>query len=147
MHAWFCLRRNVCWIKYVCEVRQHLLMLVTENKFYNMMFYMLGEWKCNKCQRLYSSRATLASHRCSAKPTAIYQCDVCKKEFLRRSYLNKHMLLHLENHPCTVCAKKLQSGEALQNHQNYCRRVSNEYLNVLICLFIRDFGGTWQRSG
>ncbi|PNF33038.1 hypothetical protein B7P43_G16366, partial [Cryptotermes secundus] len=81
-----------------------------------------GEWKCNKCQRLYSSRATLSSHRCSTKPNPVYPCHVCKREFLRRSYLDKHMLLHLENHPCTVCGKKLQSGKVLQNHQNYCRR-------------------------
>jgi hypothetical protein len=120
-------------------VRQRLLRLVTETKFCSLMFYMQGEWKCNKCQRLYSSRATLSSHRCSTKPNPIYRCHVCKREFLRRSYLNRHMLLHLENHPCTVCGKKLHSGEALQNHQNYCRRVSNEYFNVLTCLFVGDF--------
>jgi DNA-directed RNA polymerase subunit RPC12/RpoP len=100
---------------------------------------MLGEWKCNNCHRLYSSKTTLSSHRCSTKPSPIYQCHVCKREFLRRSYLHKHMLLHLENHPCTTCGKKLQSGEALQNHQLYCTRVSNKYLSVVLVLITLSF--------
>lgn len=91
----------------------------------------LGEWKCNNCQRLYSSKTALSSHRCLTKPSPIYKCHICKREFLRRSSLNKHTLLHLENHPCTTCGKKLQSGEALQNHQLYCTRVCKKCLNVV----------------
>ncbi|PSN32133.1 hypothetical protein C0J52_11756 [Blattella germanica] len=81
-----------------------------------------GEWKCDKCQRFYSSRTTLSSHRCTKKPSPTYKCQVCKKEFLRHSYLDKHMLLHLENHPCSSCGKKLPSGEILDSHQLYCAR-------------------------
>lgn len=110
-------------------------MVYNQTIFYSLpTLFTLGEWKCNSCQRLYSSRTTLTSHRCSTKPSPIYQCHVCKREFLRRSYLNKHMLLHLENHPCTTCGKKLQSGEALQNHQLYCMRVSNEYFSIVLIL-------------
>ncbi|KAJ4429216.1 hypothetical protein ANN_26219 [Periplaneta americana] len=81
-----------------------------------------GEWKCNKCQKFYSSKATLASHRCIKKSRTTHHCKVCNRQFHRLNYLKKHMLLHVENHPCSTCGKKLQSNEILQTHQLYCSR-------------------------
>lgn len=100
---------TVCW-----HVSQRLLCV-------------LGEWKCNSCQRFYSSKNSLSSHRCSGEPSPIFQCHVCKREFLRGSYLDKHMRLHLEIRPCTTCGKRLSAGDVLQNHQLYCARVRNMF--------------------
>ncbi|KAJ8716632.1 hypothetical protein PYW07_003259 [Mythimna separata] len=68
---------------------------------------------CNQCNQIFSNETSLASHKCSAKPTEEkkYPCHVCSEKFPSywdlRKHLNSHFpgMLESKSSFCHLCQK------------------------------------------
>ncbi|GMR57080.1 hypothetical protein PMAYCL1PPCAC_27275, partial [Pristionchus mayeri] len=57
-------------------------------------------FKCNECDKRFSSKANLAAHENSHLVDGdtgkkIYQCDVCDQMYGNKGALQKHILMHI----------------------------------------------------
>lgn len=94
-------------------------------------------WKCNKCNMVFDTRALLTKHRKSHNENHIWKCNVCGTEFSSRRKLALHRKGHYELksneikhnnfHPkifgvCEFCNKEFYTTpSALSLHKRICK--------------------------
>ena len=67
----------------------------------------LGEnpYKCNMCQKTFSSSGNLRSHEKNHKKKETQQCKLCDKSFLKKSEFKEPAQVHIEEkqYSCYSC--------------------------------------------
>ena len=76
---------------------------------------------CEYCARSYNSEKQLKIHiRCKhhKKEAEAFMCSDCKKTFVHRWELNKHMFIHIQEplFECATCGQKFKRRKALVHH-------------------------------
>ncbi|KAF1995032.1 hypothetical protein P154DRAFT_548731 [Amniculicola lignicola CBS 123094] len=66
------------------------------------------ELRCEYCQKLFTKKWNLDSHRSTHTKDRPYKCDVCPQDFPRKSDYRRHMLTHTENQ--YKCGGMLRNG-------------------------------------
>ena len=76
-------------------------------------------FSCEICGLVYKSLKQLKSHRRSKHKEGEdqFECSECKKKFMHRYELNKHMFIHMEaSFVCEFCEQKFKRRKALVQH-------------------------------
>lgn len=73
---------------------------------------------CLKCKKDFLSKSNLMRHMRSHDGSKPYQCSVCGLGFTQNGSLNQHMLIHSGTYPfeCKFCAKKFRRNASLISH-------------------------------
>jgi len=60
-----------------------------------------GAYHCpaEGCQKVYSTRQSLARHFFLHTPHKLFECKICSKKFALKQYLREHENTHLEERP------------------------------------------------
>ena len=77
-------------------------------------------WQCNLCEKNYSTKYSLQTHKVGHSGLKPFECADCGKAFKQLSHLNTHQLRHagLRPHCCTVCGKRFVQSSHLKRHMN-----------------------------
>lgn len=79
------------------------------------------KFNCEYCSKKHHNKADLDYHVACAHTgqTQVYTCEVCKSNFKRKVYLNRHMRIHNDIRPyvCKVCGKSFVKGGGLKEHE------------------------------
>lgn len=75
-------------------------------------------FKCDICDREYSTKVARDDHRRSHTGERPYTCSICSKSFTSLSNLHIHRLIHSEDRPhkCTYCDKQFKRRAHLVPH-------------------------------
>lgn len=75
-------------------------------------------FKCDQCERKFSSICHLRLHRMSHSGIKPFKCDQCEKTFVNRSYLAIHIQSHSLTKPfeCAQCDHKFKYQKTLDRH-------------------------------
>ena len=71
-------------------------------------------YKCDVCNKSYSTKNNLNRHLKKHTGADHYQCDGCDKTFSRHDNMLKHQRLHV--YACTVCTNHFTMPDALEQH-------------------------------
>ncbi|XP_046747065.1 zinc finger protein 354A-like isoform X11 [Diprion similis] len=84
------------------------------------------EWKCNKCDRICTTKELLRKHRVVHSEEYKYSCDLCDKKFKRSNELKVHRNTHSnEKHfTCNICPTAFKMKAQLTIHK---KRHTTEY--------------------
>ncbi|KAG7477504.1 hypothetical protein MATL_G00070320 [Megalops atlanticus] len=74
-------------------------------------------FKCDKCNRSFSTGGQLTSHSCTKDRP--YACTLCEKRFLTRSHFREHQRVHTGERPytCHQCVRSFTTMHNLKRHQ------------------------------
>ncbi|XP_069690754.1 zinc finger protein 420-like isoform X3 [Periplaneta americana] len=109
---------------YVCEFCGKLLQGKKPLKEHHLANHSdLKIYKCDKCDRNYSSLSWLAIHKATHSKETLFLCDVCGKVFKCMKNLRGHKRSHRDysvKNPevCNVCGKCFRSKFYLNEHMN-----------------------------
>ncbi|KAG8224870.1 hypothetical protein J437_LFUL006464, partial [Ladona fulva] len=96
-----------------------------------------GEFMCQRCKRVYSSKLSLDSHHCVKEEeennstvdsrTKGFTCSLCGKGFVNQNHLQRHLSHHHPNdepvgYHCQYCEKSFDLSNSLNEHQQYCEQ-------------------------
>ena len=75
-------------------------------------------FKCDICDDLFASKASLLRHKLRHTGEKQYQCNICNKGFGRKDHLLKHIVIHKGEklHQCHICKKYFGRKDYLQIH-------------------------------
>lgn len=82
-------------------------------------FFNDNRWQCSQCQKWFAKFKYLRKHILELHDKATqFSCDVCGKEFNRKSNLIEHNLIHDGKYlaDCEVCGKSYRTKSALRLH-------------------------------
>ena len=76
-------------------------------------------FKCQTCDKRYSSKKSLNQHIKIHDESNAFKCDVCLKVFSNQKDFNRHYRIHTGEKPfaCQVCNKKFSRKDYLVRHQ------------------------------
>ena len=76
-------------------------------------------YKCNVCQKEFTSISGMSYHRKTHKPRKGLKCPRCSRVYMCKSTLNSHMKMHADGngYPCRVCGSLFLSIYSLKKHQ------------------------------
>lgn len=65
-------------------------------------------FKCDLCQKCFTSRDPLRNHMRTHTKEKPYMCDICPANFSHRGNLRRHKMIHTGNKPyvCDICSKR-----------------------------------------
>ncbi|XP_063862215.1 uncharacterized protein LOC135101864 isoform X1 [Scylla paramamosain] len=78
-----------------------------------------GPFRCDKCDKTYSVRSSLNSHRVTHNAEKMYKCDECDRAFHYSTPLMIHKRTHSDERPyhCQTCLASFKSMTNLRCHQ------------------------------
>lgn len=78
-----------------------------------------GQFQCDKCDKTYSVRSSLNSHRVTHNAEKLYKCDECDRAFHYSTPLMIHKRTHSDERPfcCQICHASFKSMTNLRCHQ------------------------------
>lgn len=86
--------------------------------------------ECEKCRKLFKNKITLKNHvkKLHGPEILQYECDFCKKTFLRKDALLEHRTIHTGERPykCLWCPKTFRNSSHFSTHRTTVHTV--EYL-------------------
>ena len=76
------------------------------------------QYSCDKCEKMFSTKAHFLRHVKSVHDNVRYNCDKCNKSFSRIDKLQRHIKSIHENirYPCDQCDKTFSLKDKLQLH-------------------------------
>jgi hypothetical protein len=85
-------------------------------------------YKCNKCQKNFTTKASLIAHTVLFHPKYTFPCQVCKKVFCKKDSLEKHRQVKCKSPAapeivldeaawCTKCDKSFGNKADMRKHQ------------------------------
>ncbi|XP_045137947.1 uncharacterized protein LOC123520101 isoform X2 [Portunus trituberculatus] len=91
-----------------------------------------GPFRCDKCDKTYSVRSSLNSHRVTHNAEKMYKCDECDRAFHYSTPLMIHKRTHSDERPyhCQTCLASFKSMTNLRCHQRQHSGAAN-YLSRL----------------
>ena len=102
----------------------------------------IGEYKCDKCPKIFQKSSTLAMHRHRThnpnfKPAQRIKCQQCEKSYKNVTYMKEHVLRdHEKNTPfaCEYCQRTFGLESTLKTHLvNTHTKVKCDECNQEIC--------------
>jgi len=86
------------------------------------------QYKCSKCDRLYSSKKSLDRHTLTHNEKK-FKCDDCDKEFFCLDKLLKHINLHKAKEKakpvsCRICNKSFRKTDTMVRHLNIHKKAN-----------------------
>ena len=77
-----------------------------------------SKWKCEICQKGFSSASCLFYHRIIHSGEKPYKCNKCGKAFIRQKNWSRHMRVHTGEKPykCDKCGKAFSQQYNLNRH-------------------------------
>lgn len=84
-------------------------------------------WKCNLCEKSYTTKNNLVIHMLDHQGVKRHQCPTCGHSFRQLGHLNTHILTHdnTKPHTCGRCGKGFTQASHLKRHQVIHGRASN----------------------
>ena len=80
-------------------------------------------YKCDVCNKEYMYRHNLTKHKCRPKLLLSHTCIVCKKTFKNKQYFKQHSLLHAEpKHQCHICGQLFRWRTSVRKHLKSCNQ-------------------------
>ncbi|KAM4625851.1 uncharacterized protein ACJ7VT_004148 [Polymixia lowei] len=85
----------------------------------------LSMFKCDKCSGGFENEQDLQCHKCNAgiqpkvaRSALKYHCDICFKNFVSPSKLERHYIIHTGQRPfgCDICGKTFTQSTHLKTH-------------------------------
>ena len=78
----------------------------------------MGNYECNICHKRFMKKSYCTRHELSHETTNLFECKVCNKKFMHYIHLNQHMKLHQEKqHQCDICGIKMFYKFNLDKHR------------------------------
>lgn len=67
----------------------------------------------------------------------LFECEICKKKFIKKDYYKRHMLSHNDAFTCHICSKKFFHGYHLKQHMDFHKEVRDYKCDI--CDFTARF--------
>ena len=96
----------------------------TQSKMPNRFSSNQKRFTCNQCQKTFSRKGNLATHKITHSGEKPYHCDICQKKFAQSNNLTDHRRIHTGEKPfhCEFCKKKISSSTRFTKHQKGSHR-------------------------
>lgn len=107
-----------CNKRYKCNQCQRLFSTNHELKSHSYIHSGEKPHMCDHCGKGFRQRATLDRHKLTHESKRKYSCDICHKKFKFKHYLVSHKLLHsgVKPHMCTWCGMRFAQNANMQKH-------------------------------
>ena len=76
-------------------------------------------FKCDLCDKFFSHKQSLRTHKQLHTGEKPFQCEICNKSFARKAHLQGHMNTHTKEKPfkCIICERAFVSESQLKTHR------------------------------
>ncbi len=75
-----------------------------------------GDYECNICHKKFVKKSYWKRHELSHEKK--FSCNICGREFMHNTHLTQHMLVHQEKkHKCDVCGIMMRHKFNLKKHR------------------------------
>ncbi len=75
-----------------------------------------GKYECNICHKKFVKKSYCKRHELSHEQN--FACEICGNKFMHNTHLNQHMAVHKEKqHQCDICGVKVRFKFNLKRHR------------------------------
>ena len=94
-------------------------------------------FKCDSCEKSYSTKKNLYRHVESIHDGIKYQCDICDKMYSEAERLKRHFLarhnLSAAKFVCNICGITMDCRSELKNHMDFVHKKIKNFKCWDIC--------------